>query len=358
MRRLKVGLLFGGKSGEHEISIASAASIMRAADRAKYQVVPIAITKAGNWVLNGSPLETMSRPREAKRQAPTSFRDHLNALKKLDVVFPVLHGTYGEDGTVQGLLELADVPYVGAGVAASALGMDKALMKTVLRQHGLPEVDFQVVLRHEWEKEREGTLARLEAAFGYPCFIKPANSGSSVGISKAHSRTELTLALEEAASYDRKMLVERAVEAREIECSVLGNEEPQASVLGEVIPGREFYDYQAKYGNEGTQLLVPAELPQKKAQEIQGLALRAFQALDCSGMARVDFFLELGTAKVYINELNTIPGFTSISMYPKLWEASGLRYPELIDRLIELALERHTEKRRNRTSYDGQLPNV
>ncbi|MBU0492343.1 MAG: D-alanine--D-alanine ligase, partial [Chloroflexi bacterium] len=272
-------------------------------------------------------------------------------IPRIDVAFPVLHGPYGEDGTMQGLLELADIPYVGAGVLGSALGMDKIAMKAAFAQHDLPIVPFLALKRKDWERDPEAMLDRVAARFGYPCFVKPANLGSSVGITKAHDRDELRAALALAAAYDRKMLAEESIDAREIECSVLGNDDPIASVPGEVIPSREFYDYAAKYVDEDSELLIPAPIGDERTRQVRELAVRAFLALDLAGMARVDFFLERGTDRLYLNEVNTIPGFTSISMYPKLWAASGVSYTELITRLIELALERHADKQRSRTSY-------
>jgi D-alanine-D-alanine ligase len=267
----------------------------------------------------------------------------------VDVVFPVLHGPMGEDGTVQGLFELADVPYVGAGVMASAVGMDKAVMKDVFRVHGLPVAPHLVFLRREWECDPAAVMTQIESRLGFPCFVKPANLGSSVGITKVHGYVELDAALAEAASFDRKILVEMAVpQAREIECSVLGNDDPIASVPGEVKPGREFYDYEAKYFDERTQLIIPAPIPAELVARVRELAIRAFRAVDCAGMARVDFLLASETGELFVSEINTIPGFTAVSMYPKLWAASGIPYPELIDRLIQLALERHADKKRSR----------
>jgi D-alanine-D-alanine ligase len=273
------------------------------------------------------------------------------------VVFPLIHGPNGEDGTIQGLLELADLPYVGAGVAASAVGMDKQLMKALFRNAGLPVVEYLVVQRHKWEHDPEETIHEIETVIKYPCFVKPANLGSSVGVTKAHNWDELTQALTTAALYDRKIIVERAVDAREIECSVLGNDTPVASLPGEVIPKREFYDYDAKYADAATRLIIPADLTGDQIHVVQELAVRAFQAIDCSGMARVDFFIERRDeiekrdGRVLLNEINTIPGFTAVSMYPKMWEASGLSYPQLIDRLLQLALERHADKKRNKVAY-------
>jgi D-alanine-D-alanine ligase len=269
----------------------------------------------------------------------------------VDVVFPMLHGPMGEDGTVQGLFELADIPYVGAGVMSSAVGMDKAVMKDVFRAHGLPVVPYLVFLRSEWARDPTAVMAQIEARLGFPCFVKPANLGSSVGITKVHSFVELDAALAEAASFDRKLLVEWAVpQAREIECSVLGNDDPITSVPGEIKPGREFYDYEAKYFDEHTQLIIPAPLSDELTARVRELAIRAFRVVDCAGMARVDFLLSSETGELYVSEINTIPGFTAVSMYPKMWEASGLSYKELIDRLIELALERHGDKKRSRTT--------
>ncbi|MBI3913135.1 MAG: D-alanine--D-alanine ligase [Chloroflexi bacterium] len=368
-KKIRVGLIFGGKSSEHEVSLASAQSVARALDREKYAVVLIGITKEGRWLAGdqvlkqlaaASPtplLQDLSSVDSTSRESSVSSIDliprekngntSLSPLAQIDVAFPLLHGPLGEDGTVQGLLELADLPYVGAGVAASAVGMDKALMKAIFRAHDLPLADWIVILRREWEANPEETIRRVESAFGYPCFVKPANLGSSVGVTKAHNWDELTQALATAAQFDRKIIAERAVEGREIECSVLGNDEPIASVPGEIIPKREFYDYAAKYGEDaGTELIVPAVLPPGIAQKAQELAIRAFHAIDGSAMARVDFFLENSSNKLILNEINTIPGFTAMSMYPRMWQASGIAYPDLIDRLIDLALKRHAEKKK------------
>lgn len=365
-RKIRVGVILGGRSGEHEVSLVSAQSVMDAMDKEKYEVIPIGITKEGRWIAGGDPVAALKGlPAEDTHHTallgdPTQRglvpHDAMQAVERatpvaLDVLFPVLHGPYGEDGTVQGLLELADVPYVGAGVLGSALGMDKAVMKDVFKAHGLPVVRYRVYKRRELDREQPRIEAEIERELGYPCFVKPANLGSSVGVSKVHDRSELRPALLLAASYDRKIVVEEGINAREIECSVLGNDEPEASVLGEIIPSNEFYDYNAKYVDGRSELVIPAPLPDALAQRIRQLAIQAFVALDCAGMARVDFLLDRDTLDVYVNEINTIPGFTSISMYPKLWEASGLPYPALIDRLIELALERHEEKRWTRTSY-------
>ena len=368
-RRTRVGLIFGGRSGEHEVSLMSAQGVMGAIDRAKYDVVPIGITREGQWLASGDPMKALSSGvatesdpafllAEPSRQGLMRVMSReqeqtLSAVRvsQLDVVFPILHGPYGEDGTVQGLLELAGIPFVGAGVAASAVGMDKALFKDIMCAHGLPVVSHLVIKRRTWEREPEETLARIETEIGYDCFVKPANLGSSVGISKVHDRSELRAALDDAARYDRKLLVEDAIDAREIEVSVLGNDEPITSVPGEIVPCNEFYDYAAKYIDGESDLLIPAPIPRETAELIQRLAVQAYLAIDCAGMARADFLLERQTGQVYVNELNTLPGFTPISMYPKLWEASGISYTELIDRLIQLALERHADKSRSATGY-------
>lgn len=364
-RKLRVAVLFGGRSGEHEVSLQSAASIISALDEGKYEVIPVGITKEGSWLAGVEPLQMAEQERQGVPVAgvPVAIladpaRKGLARLDRgpaerfrdeIDVVFPVLHGTYGEDGTIQGLLELAGVPYVGAGVLASSLGMDKVLMKTVFARAGLPQAGFWFCLRKDWERDPEAIMTAIEERFGYPCFVKPANLGSSVGISKAHNREELAAALAVAARYDRKMIIEEFIDAREVEVSVLGNDEPAASVPGEIIPLREFYDYEAKYVNGNSELVIPAELPPDVVGILQDYAVRAFRALDCAGMARVDFFLTRSGGRVLVNEINTIPGFTRFSMYPKLWEVSGLSYPQLLDRLIELALERHREK--TKTTY-------
>ncbi|HEU4401818.1 MAG TPA: D-alanine--D-alanine ligase family protein [Candidatus Polarisedimenticolia bacterium] len=366
-RRIRVGVIFGGRSVEHEVSLVSARAIMAALDPARYDVVPIGISKRGRWMTEGThyalpadpsvggliPLRNGGgRPARALTARPASGTRRASPVGPLDVVFPVVHGTGGEDGTLQGLLELADIPYVGAGVLGSALGMDKAAMKSAFRQAGLPIVDYRVVRRRDLEAGIDRLVAALEEGFDYPCFVKPSNGGSSVGVSKAKDRQGLVAGLRLAARYDRKILVERAVDAREIECSVLGNDDPEASVAGEIIPVNEFYDYSAKYIDPGSRLVIPAELDEERARRVQEIAVRAFQALDLAGMARVDFFIDRATEAIFLNEVNTIPGFTSISMYPKLWEASGVAFPELVDRLVRLAFERHAEKKTLATSYD------
>ena len=367
-RKLRVGVLMGGRSGEHEVSLLSAASVLRAIDRRKYEVVPIGITREGRWLLSSAPLKQLKEAAGGGETSITSLvadptQHALLAVKsspeevteRLDLIFPVLHGTFGEDGTIQGLLEIAGVPYVGAGVLSSALGMDKAMMKIAFRARHLPVVDAVEVRRYEWERDPECTVRQVEESFGYPCFVKPANLGSSIGITKVSCRQDLRPAIELAMQYDRKILIEDAAEnCREIECAILGNDEPEASVVGEILPGREFYDYEAKYSDSGTKAVIPADLPAPVAEEIRCLAIEAFKAIDGSGMARVDFFVGRDDYRIIVNEINTIPGFTQYSMYPKLWEASGVGYSELIDRLIELALQRHAERSSLRTDYTRQ----
>ncbi len=370
MSKTRVALLFGGRSGEHEVSLLSAQGVMEAIDKEKYEVEPIGITKQGQWLASGDPMKALQSGMsleshavallaEPSQRGLIRLEEHTaeraltaEAMSRIDVFFPMLHGPYGEDGTVQGLLELAGVPYVGAGVTASAVGMDKAVFKDVMRAHGLPVVDSLVVKRKDWSRAPAEIFERIEAEIGFDCFVKPANLGSSVGISKAHNRSELRIALADAARYDRKLLVERAVDAREIEVSVLGNDEPVASIPGEIVPCNEFYDYAAKYLDGESELLIPAPISAETAELIRQYALEAYLAIDCAGMARVDFLLDRHTDQVYINELNTLPGFTPISMYPKLWEASGVSYTELIDRLIQLALERHVDRSQSTTSYE------
>jgi D-alanine-D-alanine ligase len=365
-KKLRVGVIFGGRSGEHEVSLKSAKSIIDAIDAERYEVVPIGITKEGRWLTSSD--ATLLLPEtvvaEGDRQValfgdPT--RGELVRLEngagaspagRLDVVFPVLHGTFGEDGTIQGLLELASLPYVGSGVLGSAAGMDKIAMKRLFRDAGLPIVPFEYFLRSQWEAGREAVLDRVESEIGYPSFAKPANLGSSVGISKATDRASLAAAIDEAARFDRRILVERGVDAREIEVAVLGNDEPRASLPGEIIPHAEFYDYETKYERDVAEYAIPARLSPDLTAQIQSLAVRAFEAVDAAGLGRVDFFVEGGTDRVYVNEINTMPGFTTISMYPKLWEASGVSYGELVDRLIELAFERHRETSRSVRTRD------
>jgi D-alanine-D-alanine ligase len=362
-KHLRVAVLFGGRSAEHEVSIASAASVIRALDPAKYEVVPIGISKEGRWLIGDSAQKMLADTIREGRHVLLPPEPGASALLQLDsgdagpatgidVVFPVLHGTYGEDGTIQGLLELAGLPYVGCGVLASAVGIDKEVQKRLFEHAGLPVVKYLLLPRSRWKYKSEDALEDIQRRFQFPLIVKPATLGSSVGITKARDVAELAAALGLAAEFAQKILVERAVEGREIEVSVLGNEEPRASVPGEIIPHHEFYDYEAKYTEEGTQYLVPAPLKPRQTAKVQDYAVRAFQAIEGRGMARVDFFLERHTGRLYINEINTIPGFTAISMYPRLWEASGLSYPELIDRLIELAIEEHREKERTRFSIE------
>ena len=396
MAKLRVGVLFGGRSGEHEVSLLSAASVVNAIDKTKYEVVPIGITKDGRWLTAGDAERLLSgqhheekhlragdpdatpgaavlasgeavvvppEPVHRGTSTLTPFQTDANALTRrasdrainVDVIFPVLHGTFGEDGTIQGLLELADIPYVGAGVLGSAAGMDKDIMKALFRAGGLPIVKHVTILRGDWDADPNKAEKRVDRELKYPVFVKPANLGSSVGISKARTKKELGPAIYEAAKFDRKIVIEQGVggakkKAREIECSVLGNDRPQASVPGEIVPVKEFYDYSAKYLDEGSELIIPAKLTKAEAKKVQDVAIRAFQAVDCSGLARVDFLMDPKTRKLYVNEINTMPGFTAISMYPKLWGASGLAYPDLIDRLIQLGIERHEDKKKNQYS--------
>jgi len=375
VKKLRVGIIYGGRSGEHEVSLASAAAVFQNLDPERYLPVAILIEKDGRWalparppaitvaadVIQGAKKELTEPTREAHLVAHPGGDTLLTVDRRdsgavvsglgLDVVFPVLHGPYGEDGTVQGLLELANVPYVGAGVLASAVGMDKAAMKMVFVANGLPICDYQVFLARDWRHDERGVMNTIATKLGFPVFVKPANLGSSVGISKAHHATELRQAVELAAQFDRKIVVEAAVpNAREIECSVLGNDDPEASVPGEVVPSREFYDYEAKYLDEGSKLLIPAPLSDTQAADVRRLAIAAFKAIDGAGMARVDFLLGRDTGVLYVNEVNTIPGFTTIGMYSKMWAASGVAFPALLDRLIALALERHAEKQQRRTS--------
>ncbi len=396
MKKLRVGILFGGRSGEHEISLLSAASVFNAIDKTKYEVVPIGITKQGRWVtavdakrlLQGKAADHKERHLRAGDPDTTSaaavlasgesvvvppephqpgsslapfqtentmVRRAADRASNVDIIFPVLHGTFGEDGTIQGLLELADLAYVGAGVLGSAAGMDKDIMKALFHAAGLPIVKHVTALRGDWETEPKKVQKLVENKLKYPVFVKPANLGSSVGISKAHDRKELGPAIAEAARFDRKIVIEQGVggrkqKAREIECAVLGNDHPDASVPGEIVPSQEFYDYNAKYLDEGSQLIIPAKLSKPETQRVRQLAIAAFKAVDCSGLARVDFLMDPKTRRIYLNEINTMPGFTSISMYPKLWAATGVTYPQLIERLIELGIERHQEKKKNQYS--------
>jgi len=362
-KRLRVGILFGGRSGEHEVSLASAASVIRGLDPDKYEAVPIGITKEGHWLVGSAAQKMLPEVLKGGQRVmmtadPTDAAliplDRSGGGQRIDVVFPVMHGTYGEDGTIQGLLDLAGLPFVGAGVLGSAIGMDKDVAKRLLQVAKIPVVPWIAVQRADWERHPKETQTTLEKKFKYPMFVKPATLGSSVGMTKVHSRAELAPALNLAAEFAMKILVEKCIVGREIEVSVLGNHDPKASTPGEIVPHREFYDYTAKYLEEGSQILIPAKLKPAQVKTIQKFAVEAFRALELSGMARVDFFVEKKTGKIYLNEVNTIPGFTSISMYPKMWEASGIPFRELIDKLIELALEMHREKAR--TKYEIELP--
>ena len=403
MAKLRVGILFGGRSGEHEVSLLSAASVVNAIDKTKYEVVPIGITKDGRWLTAehaerlltgknetladksvratqptqlraGDPEATpgaavLARgesvvvpPEPARRgaglapfQTDANLRRASDRAINVDVIFPVLHGTFGEDGTIQGLLELADIAYVGAGVLGSSVGMDKDIMKSLFRAAGLPIVKHVTVLRSQFEGEPQKTRKLVENKLKYPVFVKPANLGSSVGISKAHDLKELGPAIAEAAKFDRKIVIEEGVggkknKAREIECAVLGNDDPKASIAGEIVPCKEFYDYDAKYLAEGSELVIPAKITKAEMKTVQRLAVAAFEAVDCTGLARVDFLMDPKSRRIFVNEINTMPGFTAISMYPKLWGATGVSYPELIDRLIQFGIERHEDKKRNRYS--------
>ena len=366
--RYRVGVVFGGRSAEHDVSLRSALTVMGALKTAGHEVVPIGISRHGIWLTDGDPMAalqassplfslddgTSKRPgqvidRVAELAIQARAGDQQGVVPAgawagdIDVIFPVLHGPMGEDGTVQGLFELAGLPYVGSGVTSSALSMDKSMARQILSQEGIPQVPWLTVLRKEWQRFPERVTADVEHELGFPCFVKPANMGSSVGVSKARDKAELPEAMREAAHHDRKILIEQNADARELEVSVLGNDEPIASVVGEIRPGNEFYDYEAKYVDDTSEIIIPADIPEAVSEEVREYAVRAFRALDCAGMARVDFFLGRNANEVWLNEINTIPGFTSISMFPMLWEASGLPLPELVTRLIELAIERHDD---------------
>ncbi|NLL21479.1 MAG: D-alanine--D-alanine ligase [Firmicutes bacterium] len=362
--KIRVGVLFGGRSGEHAVSLLSAASVMAAMDKNKYDIIPIGITEDGQWLAGGDPLQAL-RKKEFPRGCFLAslvtnpldpglflFKDgKVVDFISLDVVFPVLHGPYGEDGTVQGLLELAGIPYVGAGVLASSAGMDKEVMKILFQRCGLPVADFIAFKDYRWRKERSSIIELVEKKIGYPCFIKPANLGSSVGVSKASGQDGLIAGIELALRYDRKAIVEVFIDGREIECSVLGGDDPISSVPGEIIPSSDFYDYRAKYIDNRSQLIIPAPLDAEAQEKIRRYAIQAFQAVDCSGLGRVDFFYREKGKEIYVSEINTMPGFTEISMYPRLWEYSGVPYGELIDKLVEIALERQRQKSRLLTRY-------
>ncbi len=367
-RKVRVGLVYGGKSGEHDVSLQTALSVIQAFDYSKYEVVPIYITAQGEWrsgpqltaPVDKKELLTWNDKADADPHAAivplfnsAAKRDgHSDDRQTIDVVFPLLHGTYGEDGTIQGMLEMAGIPYVGSGVLASAVGMDKVMMKKIFAQEGLPQCIFRYFTRRQWEKDSAFFLMEIEITLGYPCFVKPANLGSSVGISKARNRGELIQAIETAFRYDRKVIVEEFIEAREIEVSVLGNDEPRVSVPGEIVSSNEFYDYKAKYIDGKSTMIIPADIPAETAQQIQEMALRAFLAIDGAGLSRVDFFLRRSDGAVLINEINTMPGFTPFSMYPLLWRESGVTYPQLLDELITLAIQRHEEKQSIQYGFD------
>ncbi len=358
--KINLGIIFGGRSGEHEVSLMSAASVLSVIDRNKYQIYPIAISRDGAWFWGDNALEMMQANTLQKLSPAAIFPDVnrsglftikmeggkqvLEKVTDLDVIFPVLHGTFGEDGTLQGMLEMADTAYVGAGVLGSSVGMDKGLFKDVMKANQIPVVESILINRAHIQNNPDDVISQAEELSGYPLFVKPANLGSSVGVSKCRNRSDLYEGLMDAAHYDRRILIERGVDAREIEVSVLGNDDPKASVPGEIRPQADFYSYEAKYILDNSELVIPADLEPAEAKTIQDIAVRAYMAADCSGMARVDFLMDKSTRQVYLNEINTIPGFTKISMYPKLWEASGLSYPALIDRLIELALERKAQR--------------
>lgn len=412
-RAMRVGVLFGGRSGEHEVSLASARNVMDALERAGHTVVPLGITPQGQWLTHNDPMHQLSNGRyRALAGSPsdiatsdTTTSDGMNSanndhtllpgiapalasgqqrngayayeqsvrtasayntwsllpqathqepLPEIDIIFPVLHGTYGEDGTVQGLLEMANLPYVGCGVLSSAVAMDKVMAKQIFAHAGLRQIEYMVVMRRRWQQQPDEIVRQIEAELPYPLFVKPANLGSSVGVSKARNQEELNGALDLASEYDRKVLIEAAVaNARELEVSVLGNDDPLVSVAGEVISSHEFYDYSAKYLDESSRLLIPADIDQDLLAEIQSMAKTAFQVADCSGLARVDFLLDNQTQTLYLNEINTMPGFTESSMYPKLWEASGLSYPALVDRLLTLGIERYEDQAQNSTTRHG-----
>lgn len=349
MSKLKIGIIFGGRSGEHEVSLVSASNVIKALNPAKYDVQTIGITTDGEWIFGPESLDTL------KNGIKNGIleKNIMAELKRLDVVFPVLHGPYGEDGTIQGLFEIAGIPYVGCGVMASSVAMDKLMTKAVWEQAGLPQVDYVGFLRKEWEADRDSILSEISRVLAFPLFVKPANMGSSVGISKAKDREGLIKAILLAVAFDRKVVVEQGVNVREIELAVLGNDEVEVAEPGEVIVGGEFYDFNDKYVNGKSSTKIPADLTAEQKMEAQDLAIKSFKAIDGAGMSRVDLFLDKKTGKFFLNEINTIPGFTSISMYPKMWQASGLEYTDLIDRLIDLAIERFKDKSRNKVKFES-----
>lgn len=374
-KRIRVGVIFGGKSGEHEVSIQSGKSILKSLDDTKYKAIPIGISRTGHWLIGDKAFQQLEAEAQIVIGSPSpsegeALHDNadLSALRAneqsavvpnelvedFDIVIPVLHGPNGEDGTIQGMLELLDVPYVGAGVLASSVGMDKVFMKKLFAAAGLPQVPYTFYTRKQWQEAPGDVIGDIEDKLGYPCFVKPANMGSSVGISKVKSRDDLPAALNLAAKYDRKLVVEQGADVREVEVAVLGNDNPMASVPGEIIPSNEFYDYNAKYVSGDSTLIIPAPVPEDVTKEIQRWAVAAFQAVDCTGLARVDFFVERGTNRVLVNEINTMPGFTQFSMYPKLWEATGVSYAELIEKLIQLGIERHQEKQQTTNNFSAE----
>lgn len=346
MKKTNVMVIFGGKSGEHDVSLMSSASVMKAMDKEKYSIIPIGITREGKWKKYLGSIDLID-PNGWEKEAEDYNINELFGYKdnkEVEVVFPVLHGPFGEDGTIQGLLEMADIPYVGTGVLASSLAMDKVMAKMMLKSVAIPQAEFEVFFRSEYVRDENKVLNELESKFNYPVFVKPANLGSSVGISKAKDKEGLKEAIEEAGKYDRKIVVEEFIDGREIECSVLGNEEPKASLPAEIVPAKEFYSYEDKYIDGKSQLIVPAKLDEEMMKKVRELAIRVYKLYDCRGLSRVDFFLDKNTNELLVNEVNTMPGFTSISMYPKMWEATGIGYKELIDKLIEFAIDFYNNK--------------
>jgi D-alanine-D-alanine ligase len=372
--KIRIGLIYGGKSGEHEVSLQTALAVIKAIDLAKYEIIPFYITKHGEWrsgpQLEGPPehIAALTFEQVAASDETLAIQPIFNSLqlsgtgaagstevpqtKQIDVVLPLLHGTFGEDGTIQGLLEIANIAYVGAGVLASSVGMDKVMMKRVFEQEGLPQCVFRHFTRTQWEKDNAFFVMEIEVSIGYPCFVKPANLGSSVGISKAKNREQLIEAIQSAFQFDRKVIVEENVNAREVEVAILGNDEPEASVVGEVISSNEFYDYKAKYVDGKSSMIIPAEIPQELSDRLRELAIRAFQAVDGSGLSRIDFFIRREDNEIFINEINTMPGFTPFSMYPLLWKETGKPYAQLLDELISLAIKRHSDKQRLQYSFE------
>ncbi len=364
MQKLKIGVIFGGKSGEHEVSLKSARSVIKALDKEKFEIIPIGIRKNGEWISGRDPLAELETGENRNDNFVVTMMpdpsnkgvwrlDPFKKLTDIDVIFPVLHGTYGEDGTIQGFFEMCNIPYVGSGVIGSSLAMDKIMMKRILECRGLQVANYFTLKRTNWENDREEQVAQIERNLSYPMFVKPANLGSSVGISKVKERKELYLAIDIACQYDMKCLVEEYIPGREIELSIIGNDNPRASVLGEVIPANEFYDYSSKYLDDRSELVIPAQLSKKLSEKTRQIGIEAYQLLECFGLCRVDFFVLEEQEEVYLNELNTMPGFTEISMYPKLWIESGMSYQQLLTELVELALHRQEEQDRNSTEFPG-----